>query len=82
MIGDAGLDAALDALDLAAAEVGEQRIRAAGHRFEHVEMADAGRHQPAGTLLRDGQRAARLRRACGAAGTACTSSASAPDSRA
>jgi predicted amidohydrolase YtcJ len=41
IIGDAGLDAALDALDLAAAEVGEQRIRAAGHRFEHVEMADA-----------------------------------------
>lgn len=41
VIGDAGLDAALDALDLAAAEVGEQRIRAAGHRFEHVEMADA-----------------------------------------
>jgi predicted amidohydrolase YtcJ len=41
IIGDAGLEAALDALDLAAAEVGEQRIRAAGHRFEHVEMADA-----------------------------------------
>lgn len=41
IIGDAGLDAALDALDLAAADVGEQRIRAAGHRFEHVEMADA-----------------------------------------
>jgi predicted amidohydrolase YtcJ len=42
VIGDAGLDAALDALDLASAEVGERRIRAAGHRFEHVEMADAG----------------------------------------
>lgn len=41
IIGDAGLDAALAALDLAAAEVGEQRIRAAGHRFEHVEMIDA-----------------------------------------
>lgn len=41
IIGDAGLDAALTALDLAAAEVGEQRIRAAGHRFEHVEMIDA-----------------------------------------
>jgi predicted amidohydrolase YtcJ len=40
VIGDAGLDAALDALDEAAAEVGEQRVRAAGHRFEHVEMAD------------------------------------------
>jgi predicted amidohydrolase YtcJ len=41
IIGDAGLDAALEALNLAAAEVGEQRIRAAGHRFEHVEVADA-----------------------------------------
>ncbi|MDQ0850223.1 putative amidohydrolase YtcJ [Arthrobacter sp. B3I9] len=41
VIGDAGLDAALDALDRAAAEVGEQRVRAAGHRFEHVELADA-----------------------------------------
>ncbi|MBP1136149.1 putative amidohydrolase YtcJ [Arthrobacter sp. PvP023] len=41
VIGDAGLDAALDALDRAAADVGEQRVRAAGHRFEHVEMADA-----------------------------------------
>jgi hypothetical protein len=40
IIGDAGLDAALEALDLAAKEVGEQRVRAAGHRFEHVEMAD------------------------------------------
>jgi predicted amidohydrolase YtcJ len=41
VIGDAGLDAALEALELAAGEVGEQRIRAAGHRFEHVELADA-----------------------------------------
>jgi predicted amidohydrolase YtcJ len=40
VIGDAGLDAALDALDLAAKEVGEQRVRSAGHRLEHVEMAD------------------------------------------
>ncbi|TLM73458.1 amidohydrolase [Pseudarthrobacter sp. NamB4] len=40
VIGDAGLDAALQALGLAAREVGEQRVRAAGHRFEHVEMAD------------------------------------------
>ncbi len=40
VIGDAGLDAALEALELAAAQVGEQRIRAAGHRFEHVEMVD------------------------------------------
>jgi predicted amidohydrolase YtcJ len=41
VIGDAGLDAVLEALELAAGEVGEQRIRAAGHRFEHVELADA-----------------------------------------
>jgi predicted amidohydrolase YtcJ len=41
VIGDAGLDAALTALELAATEVGEQRIRAAAHRFEHVEMLDA-----------------------------------------
>ncbi|MEE2569121.1 amidohydrolase family protein [Pseudarthrobacter sp. J64] len=40
VIGDAGLDLALEALDRAAAEVGESRVRAAGHRFEHVEMAD------------------------------------------
>jgi predicted amidohydrolase YtcJ len=40
VIGDAGLDAALDALDLAAKEVGEQRVRSAGHRLEHAEMAD------------------------------------------
>ncbi|GGV26614.1 MULTISPECIES: amidohydrolase family protein [Paenarthrobacter] len=40
VIGDAGLAAVLDALDAAAAEVGEQRIRAAGHRLEHVELAD------------------------------------------
>lgn len=39
VIGDAGLDAALEALDRAAAEVGEQRVRAAGHRLEHVELA-------------------------------------------
>ena len=41
IIGEAGLDAALAALDLAAGQVGEQRVRAAGHRFEHVEMPDA-----------------------------------------
>ncbi|KSU77752.1 hypothetical protein GA0061083_1651 [Pseudarthrobacter enclensis] len=41
VIGDAGLDLALAALELAAAQVGEQRVRAAGHRFEHVEMTDA-----------------------------------------
>lgn len=40
IIGDAGLATALEALDAAAAEVGEQRVRAAGHRFEHVELAD------------------------------------------
>ena len=65
VIGDAGLDAALDALDLAAAEVGEQKVRAAGHRFEHVELADAEAIGTAGQLLRDGQRAARLRRGLG-----------------
>ena len=41
VIGDAGLDAALDALDRAASDVGEQKVRAAGHRLEHVELADA-----------------------------------------
>jgi predicted amidohydrolase YtcJ len=41
VIGDAGLAAVLDALDAAASEVGEQRVRAAGHRLEHVELADA-----------------------------------------
>ncbi|WGM18616.1 amidohydrolase family protein [Paenarthrobacter sp. OM7] len=40
VIGDAGLATVLEALDVAAAEVGEQRIRAAGHRLEHVELAD------------------------------------------
>lgn len=40
VIGDAGLASVLEAFDAAAAEVGEQRIRAAGHRLEHVEMAD------------------------------------------
>lgn len=40
IIGDAGLDAAVAAVELAAAEVGEQRVRAANHRFEHVEMLD------------------------------------------
>ncbi|WP_284978307.1 amidohydrolase family protein [Arthrobacter sp. fls2-241-R2A-200] len=41
VIGDAGLGAVLDALDMASSEVGEQRIRAAAHRLEHVELADA-----------------------------------------
>ncbi|WP_420178131.1 amidohydrolase [Paenarthrobacter sp. TA1.8] len=40
VIGDAGLGAVLEALDAAADEVGEQRLRSAGHRLEHVEMAD------------------------------------------
>lgn len=48
IIGDEGLATALDALDLAAAEVGEQRIRAAGHRFEHVELAGPGERQRLG----------------------------------
>ena len=41
VIGDAGLDAARAALDQAAAAGGEQRVRAAGHRLEHVEIADS-----------------------------------------
>jgi predicted amidohydrolase YtcJ len=39
-IGDAALDAVLDGLRAAAAEVGADRLRAARHRLEHVEMAD------------------------------------------
>ena len=78
VIGDAGLDAALDALDLAAAEVGEQRVRAAGHRFEHVELADRGGHQPAGTLLGHRQRAARLRRRLGRRGQSLRAAPRAP----
>ena len=40
-IGDAGVDAALEGLRLAASAVGEERLRAARHRLEHVEGIDA-----------------------------------------
>ncbi|MCG2622152.1 amidohydrolase [Arthrobacter sp. I2-34] len=42
VIGDAGLDRALEALELAAQRVGEAKLRAAGHRLEHVEMLPPG----------------------------------------
>ena len=38
VIGDGALDAVLDGFDLAARSLGSQRIRAAGHRLEHVEL--------------------------------------------
>ncbi|MGG5172526.1 amidohydrolase [Pseudarthrobacter sp. J1738] len=41
MIGDAALDTALEALDRVATQLGGGAVRAAAHRFEHVEMADA-----------------------------------------
>lgn len=41
IIGDAGMDLALDGLRQAADMVGAPALRAAGHRFEHAEMADA-----------------------------------------
>ncbi|MFF2604491.1 amidohydrolase [Arthrobacter koreensis] len=40
VIGDAGLDTVIQALDLAAASVGEPAIRAAHHRLEHLELSD------------------------------------------
>ncbi|MBD7994149.1 amidohydrolase family protein [Arthrobacter sp. Sa2CUA1] len=40
VIGDAGLDAAIRALQLAADAVGESAVRAAHHRLEHVELSD------------------------------------------
>lgn len=40
VIGDAGMDVAVAALELAEQRVGIDRIRAAGHRFEHAEMVD------------------------------------------
>ncbi|GAB2749959.1 amidohydrolase [Sinomonas soli] len=39
VIGDAGLQLALDGFRLAAERVGQHAVRAAGHRLEHVEMA-------------------------------------------
>ena len=38
VIGDAALDAALDGFDIAAASLGAARVRAMGHRLEHVEL--------------------------------------------
>lgn len=40
VIGDAGLDTALEALRSAAGAVGESALRAAHHRLEHVELSD------------------------------------------
>ncbi|NKX49661.1 amidohydrolase family protein, partial [Arthrobacter deserti] len=48
VIGDAGLDRVLAALQLTADRVGEAKLRAAGHRLEHVEMLPPG---AAGRLL-------------------------------
>jgi predicted amidohydrolase YtcJ len=39
VIGDAGLQLALDGFRLASERVGQHAVRAAGHRLEHVEMA-------------------------------------------
>ncbi|MCY0906347.1 amidohydrolase [Arthrobacter sp. H14-L1] len=40
LIGDGAMDIAVEGLRRAAARVGIEKVRAAGHRFEHVEMAD------------------------------------------
>lgn len=40
VIGDGGLDTVLQALNLAAGAVGEQALRAAHHRLEHLELSD------------------------------------------
>ncbi|MBW4095278.1 MAG: amidohydrolase family protein [Acidobacteria bacterium] len=40
VIGDAGMDAAIEGLQRAEQQVGISAIRAAGHRFEHAEMVD------------------------------------------
>jgi predicted amidohydrolase YtcJ len=40
-IGDAAIDAVLDGFGQAAAKLGVERIRAARHRIEHVEMVDS-----------------------------------------
>jgi predicted amidohydrolase YtcJ len=42
VIGDAGVDAALEGLRLAAADLGGARLAAGRHRLEHVEGIDAG----------------------------------------
>ncbi|POH58527.1 amidohydrolase [Arthrobacter glacialis] len=41
VIGDGAMDLALEGLEIAAARVGIDKIRAAGHRLEHAEMVDA-----------------------------------------
>jgi len=41
IIGDAAMDIAVEALQRAAARVGIDKVRSAGHRFEHAEMVDA-----------------------------------------
>jgi len=40
VIGDAGLDTVIQALNLAAEAVGEPALRAAHHRLEHLELSD------------------------------------------
>ena len=40
VIGDAGLDVILRALDTVTAKLGPEKVRSAHHRLEHVEMAD------------------------------------------
>lgn len=41
VIGDAGMDLAISGLRLAEARIGIAALRAAGHRLEHAELADA-----------------------------------------
>lgn len=41
VIGDGAMDVAIEGLLRAAARVGIDKVRAAGHRFEHAEMVDA-----------------------------------------
>ncbi|MDQ6753724.1 MAG: amidohydrolase family protein [Actinomycetota bacterium] len=40
LIGDGAMEIAVEGLQRAAAKVGIAKVRAAGHRFEHAEMAD------------------------------------------
>ncbi|WP_104091569.1 amidohydrolase [Arthrobacter sp. GMC3] len=40
VIGDGAMDLAVEGLALAAERVGIEKVRAAGHRFEHAEMVD------------------------------------------
>lgn len=41
LIGDGAMEIAVEGLQRAAAKVGIAKVRAAGHRFEHAEMADS-----------------------------------------